>query len=94
MTDAIARAVLQDAGVTVTVLSWGATVQDWQVPLNGRPQRVVLGYEDPEAYRSDRFYIGAIVGRVANRIGGAAYQRRRPPVPRRARRAVAGQLEP
>jgi aldose 1-epimerase len=73
MTESIGRAVLEDAGVQVTVLSWGAVVQDWQVPLAGLPQRVVLGYQDPESYRSDRFFIGAIVGRVANRIGGAAY---------------------
>lgn len=73
MTAPIARAVLQDGGVQISVLSWGAVVQDWQVPLSGRPQRVVLGYQDPEAYRSDRFFLGAIVGRVANRIGGAAY---------------------
>lgn len=73
MTDPIARAVLQDGGVQVSVLSWGAVVQDWQVPLAGHPQRVVLGYQDPESYRSDRFFLGAIVGRVANRIAGAAY---------------------
>lgn len=73
MSESIAQAVLEDAGVRVSVLSWGAVVQDWQVPLAGRPQRVVLGYQDPEAYRSDRFFLGAIVGRVANRIGGAAY---------------------
>lgn len=73
MSEAIAQAVLEDAGVRVTVLSWGAVVQDWQVPLAGRHERVVLGYQDPDTYRHDRFFLGALVGRVANRIGGAAY---------------------
>lgn len=76
MSDRIARAVLEDEGVRIAVLSWGAVVQDWLVPLAGRPQRVVLGYHDPEAYRHDRFFMGALVGRVANRIGGAAYVHR------------------
>lgn len=67
------RAELQDGGVRVTVLSLGARVQDWQVPLRGRPRSVVLGHADPEAYRRDPFFLGAIVGRVANRIGGARY---------------------
>lgn len=73
MTDRISRATLTDGQVSAAVLSLGAVMQEWVVPSGGRRVPVILGYADPEAYRSDPFYIGAIVGRVANRIGGASY---------------------
>lgn len=69
----IDRAVLHDGGVSVSVLSLGAVTQDWRVPLGGDRVPVVLGFADPEAYRHNAFFMGAIVGRVANRIGGASY---------------------
>jgi aldose 1-epimerase len=37
------------------------------------PHSVVLGYEDPAAYRTDRTYMGAVVGRFANRIAGGRF---------------------
>ncbi|WP_417627648.1 aldose epimerase family protein [Pararhodobacter aggregans] len=71
----MARAVLRDGGVSVTLLSRGAAMQDWRVTLNGRPEPVILGYADPAAYARNRWFMGAIVGRVANRIGDARYPR-------------------
>ncbi|SMX32011.1 aldose epimerase family protein [Maliponia aquimaris] len=63
MTDTITSHVLADGDTAVTVLSLGCAVQDWQVA--GR--RVVLGYDDPEAYRDNPRSMGIVVGRVANR---------------------------
>lgn len=74
MAGRIERVVLRDGGVSVSVLTLGAIVQDWRVPLKGEDVPVVLGHADPEAYRDNPAYLGAIVGRVANRIGGAAYR--------------------
>lgn len=71
----MSRVVLRDGGVSVALLSRGAAMQDWRVPLNGRPEPVILGYADPAAYARNRWFMGAIVGRVANRIGGASYPR-------------------
>ncbi|MBY6159345.1 galactose mutarotase [Mameliella alba] len=63
MNDPISSCVLRDGDTQITVLSIGCAVQDWQV--GGR--RVVLGYDDPEAYRDNPKSMGIIVGRVANR---------------------------
>jgi aldose 1-epimerase len=65
----IDRVVLEDGDVSVSVLSMGAAMQDWRVPLGDTRVPVILGYEDPEAYRHNPAYLGVIVGRVANRIG-------------------------
>lgn len=69
----IRRHVLSDGDVLVTILNLGCITQDWQVPLNGRRVPVVLGYDDPQAYRNNPFFMGAIVGRVANRVSGAGF---------------------
>lgn len=63
-----------DAGVEITVMSYGAIVRDWRVPVNGTKRPVVLGFSDFETYLKDEANIGAIVGRVANRIGGAQFE--------------------
>ncbi len=74
------RVVLRDGGVSVALLARGAVMQDWRVPLHGEAVPVILGYRDAEAYRRDSTFMGAIVGRVANRIGGARYQQDGRPV--------------
>ncbi|WP_170605588.1 aldose epimerase family protein [Ruegeria arenilitoris] len=61
--------LLTDGPMTVSLLSYGAITQGWwydEIPL-------ILGYDDPKAYLTDKNYMGAIVGRVANRIGGAKF---------------------
>ncbi len=70
---AIERFELRQGDVVVSLLSLGCVTQDWRVPLNGAQVPVVLGYQQPEAYRTNPAYLGAVVGRVANRIGGSAF---------------------
>ncbi len=53
----------------LAILDHGAVTQGWW--LNDTP--LILGYDDPEKYRDDPYFLGAIVGRVANRIGGAGF---------------------
>lgn len=61
-------------GSFASILDWGATLRDLVVPLpGGQRQRVVLGYERPEDYRANPAYLGAIVGRHANRIAGGRF---------------------
>ena len=52
------------------ILDLGATLQALYVPdKNGEKQDVVLGFETPDAYLNpDNGYMGATVGRFANRI--------------------------
>jgi aldose 1-epimerase len=66
-------AVLQEGDVRVSLLSYGARLQDWRVAHRGKEVPVVLGHANPDAYRRDPFWLGALVGRVANRISGAQY---------------------
>lgn len=61
-------------GCSVTVLDYGATVQSLLVPDRmGRLVDVVLGYDAAAAYEANGGYLGATIGRVGNRIGGASF---------------------
>lgn len=61
-------------GMCLTVLDYGATVQSLIVPnAAGKPIDVVLGYESAQEYEENDAYLGAVVGRVGNRIGGAVF---------------------
>src|SRR6267142_2701210 len=57
-------------GVTVKVMTLGATITEINVPdKNGKFANVVLGFDDVTGYQSDKNqYFGCTVGRVANRI--------------------------
>ncbi len=55
---------LAAGNMELTLLSYGAITQSWRI--GGR--NIVLGYDDAAAYETDKYYHGAIVGRVANRI--------------------------
>jgi len=58
------------SGFEVTVLDVGAALQSIVVPTASGPLECILGYKDPTAYWSDPYYVGATVGRFANRIRG------------------------
>ena len=62
-------------GLTAAVTDYGATLVKLLVPdQNGNLADVVLGYDDCEGYRTGTSFLGAIVGRNANRIQGAAFE--------------------
>ena len=61
-------------GCSVTVLDYGAAIQSLIVPdQTGRGVDVVLGYDGAAAYEANDGYLGATIGRVGNRIGGASF---------------------
>ena len=61
-------------GASVTILDYGATVQSLRVPRRGGGLvDVVLGYDSAQEYAERGDYLGATIGRVGNRIGGAAF---------------------
>ena len=61
-------------GMSVVILNLGATVQSVIVPdKNGVPTDILLGYDDVASYENGTCYYGAVVGRYANRIGGARF---------------------
>ena len=61
------EAVITDGDLTCTVCTLGATVRSLQ--FHGR--ELALGYGTPEGYLNGSCYIGAVVGRIASRIGHA-----------------------
>ncbi|MFW5471221.1 aldose epimerase family protein [Knoellia sp. CPCC 206435] len=65
-----------DTGLQLTVLDLGATVQSIRVPTGaGTSEEVVLGFDDAAGYTSpDNPYLGASVGRYANRIAEASFE--------------------
>ena len=65
------RLTLRGGGLTAQVMTLGATVQDLR--MDGVDHPLVLGCPDPADYLRDGLYMGAIVGRCANRIGGARF---------------------
>ncbi|XP_069030849.1 galactose mutarotase [Embiotoca jacksoni] len=61
--------VLQSSQVRVEVMTLGAVIRSvCSRGKDGRMEDVVLGYDHLEGYVSDKRYLGAVVGRVANRI--------------------------
>ncbi|MBW6526429.1 galactose mutarotase [Sphingomonas sp. RHCKR7] len=67
------------SGVTAAISPFGARLIRIDAPdRTGRVERVLLGYDDPEANRRAALpdggaYLGATCGRVANRIADAAF---------------------
>ena len=72
---------LDNGVISCEIITYGATIRSLVVPdRNGDPVDVVLGYDTLEEYISHDGYLGATVGRFANRIakgqfrlGGANY---------------------
>ena len=65
---------LENGGMTLTLLDYGATIQSLTVPDGaGKPVDVVLGYDAAAEYAGHDGYLGATIGRVGNRIGGARF---------------------
>ncbi|MDN5788466.1 aldose epimerase family protein [Pseudorhodobacter sp.] len=63
-----------DSGIRAKVLTWGAVLQDLQVPLaDGRRISTTLGFNSFAAYPAHSPYFGAVVGRYANRIAGGRF---------------------
>ena len=60
--------------LTASITDYGATLVSLLVPdRQGRTADVVLGFDDANAYTASTCYLGAVVGRSANRIKGAAF---------------------
>lgn len=61
-------------GASARILTYGASLRDLVVPLEGGgTQRVVLGFGDFESYLEHPRHFGAVAGRYANRIAGGRF---------------------
>ncbi|GAL30215.1 aldose 1-epimerase [Vibrio variabilis] len=62
------------SGMSVSILTLGGIIRCLHVPdSDGELKDVVLGYDSLADYAKDIHYMGAIIGRVANRIEGAQF---------------------
>ena len=64
---------LRAGGYRVQVLTYGGALRSWLVPAPEGPRDILLGCATLAQYEAQDKYLGALVGRVANRIGGAAF---------------------
>jgi aldose 1-epimerase len=67
-------------GVTARILDYGGVLQSLDAPdRDGKPANVVLGFPTVDGYVANnnpaaaRVYLGAIIGRYANRIAGGTF---------------------
>ena len=63
--------ILRSGELEAEVLTFGATIRRLLAPArSGEPVDVVLGYDSVRGYEDNGGYLGALVGRYANRIAG------------------------
>ena len=55
-------------GMEVEILNFGAIVRSIKVPYKNGKINIVLGYDEVTDYLNDPAYLGAVIGRCANRI--------------------------
>ena len=68
---------LQDGMITVRILTYGGIVQSIEAPdRNGKPANIVLGFDGLDGYvkTGNKPYMGAIIGRYANRLAGGTFK--------------------
>ncbi|HSF98875.1 MAG TPA: galactose-1-epimerase [Ornithinibacter sp.] len=64
---------LRASGVELEVLTVGAAVRRLRVGPTADAVDVVLGHADLQTYRFEGGYLGAVIGRVANRLSGGRF---------------------
>ena len=65
---------LSNGRITAKVITYGGIVTELHVPdRQGKTADVVLGFDNLEGYIAKSPHFGAITGRMANRIAGAAF---------------------
>ena len=65
---------LRSGRYAAQVLTYGGVLRSFTVPAAEGGRDIVLGYDTLVEYEAGDKYLGALVGRVANRIGGAAFE--------------------
>jgi len=66
---------LKNGKLSCEIITYGGAVKSLIVPdKNGNPTDVVLGFDTLDDYLKQDKYMGAIIGRCANRIGGSVFE--------------------
>jgi aldose 1-epimerase len=62
-------------GMGLSITNYGCIITSVRMPdRNGKVEEIAAGFPQLEPYLGEHPYFGAIVGRVANRIGGARFE--------------------
>ena len=62
-------------GISVNILSYAGIIKEINVPdRNNIFKNIVLSYKNNEQYLNDEFFIGALIGRYANRISNGRFK--------------------
>lgn len=64
-----------DNGISVSLTNFGACIVNIMVPdKKGKIEDIVLGYDNVAGYEINSPFLGAFIGRHANRIGSASFE--------------------
>ena len=67
--------ITNDNGISVRFLNYGGIITEIRTPdRDGNIENIVLGFRDYADYKNNPNYFGALIGRVAGRIHGAAIE--------------------
>jgi len=71
----VERYTLRAGSLSCEVLTYGGALRSLRVPdRTGKPVDVLLGFDSLEDYRRQDKFIGALIGRYANRIAGGRFE--------------------
>lgn len=71
---AVEQYTLRAGALSCDIITYGGALRSLRVPdRNGNSVDVLLGFDTLEDYRRQDKYIGALIGRFANRIGGSCF---------------------
>ena len=72
---ALEQYTLKSGDISCEILTYGGILKSLVMPdKNGVKTDVLLGFDSVDAYKNQDGYIGALVGRYANRIGGSSFE--------------------
>ena len=67
--------LINNNGISIVIISFGGIIKEINTPSSsGKFENIVLGYNDNNEYINDKFYMGALIGRYANRIGNSSFK--------------------
>lgn len=71
--EAVSVHCIRNEALAVEIMEYGAAIRSLWVHHGGAWTDAVLGYDTLREYEENDGYLGACIGRVGNRIGGAAF---------------------
>ena len=67
--------LINNNGISVMILSYGGIIKEINTPnKNGDIENIVLNHKSNQEYLTDSFFMGAVIGRYANRIAKSTFR--------------------